>query len=225
MQCGDVTQILAAAKREVEIVDMKMNDIESGRRLGNALNERNMMGYIVATVGIRAQRSSRTRNQTARCARISACKQSNVVPGSHKFLGKPRNPAFCAAIMQGRDALIQRCNLCDTHNGFYLRGICFTLQSNPSFSSECEFPVGVKRTVNVGICSRLRRPQTYMANDMPVACYTISVWHYNSARQSLSVLSRFRGSAIGSTPAFGAGYPGSSPGPGAILGAPVGRDS
>ena len=26
----------------------------------------------------------------------------------------------------------------------------------------------------------------------------------------------FRGSAIGSTPAFGAGYPGSSPGPGAI---------
>src|SRR5580658_3233271 len=27
----------------------------------------------------------------------------------------------------------------------------------------------------------------------------------------------FRGSAIGSTPAFGAGYPGSSPGPGAIL--------
>ena len=29
--------------------------------------------------------------------------------------------------------------------------------------------------------------------------------------------SLFRGSAIGSTPAFGAGYPGSSPGPGAIL--------
>jgi hypothetical protein len=27
----------------------------------------------------------------------------------------------------------------------------------------------------------------------------------------------FRGSAIGSTPAFGAGYPGSSPGPGANL--------
>jgi hypothetical protein len=29
--------------------------------------------------------------------------------------------------------------------------------------------------------------------------------------------SLFRGSAIGSTPAFGAGYPGSSPGPGAIF--------
>jgi hypothetical protein len=31
----------------------------------------------------------------------------------------------------------------------------------------------------------------------------------------LHFCSLFRGSAIGSTPAFGAGYPGSSPGPGA----------
>src|ERR1019366_2907994 len=34
----------------------------------------------------------------------------------------------------------------------------------------------------------------------------------------LHFLALLRGSAIGSTPAFGAGYPGSSPGPGAILG-------
>jgi hypothetical protein len=33
----------------------------------------------------------------------------------------------------------------------------------------------------------------------------------------MASLQQLRGSAIGSTPAFGAGYPGSSPGPGAIL--------
>jgi hypothetical protein len=36
-----------------------------------------------------------------------------------------------------------------------------------------------------------------------------------SARGLLHFCTPFRGSAIGSTPAFGAGYPGSSPGPGA----------
>ena len=37
-------------------------------------------------------------------------------------------------------------------------------------------------------------------------------WH-----DVIQYLQLFRGGAIGSTPAFGAGYPGSSPGPGAIL--------
>src|ERR1019366_2527596 len=37
----------------------------------------------------------------------------------------------------------------------------------------------------------------------------------------LHFLALLRGSAIGSTPAFGAGYPGSSPGPGAILDVPA----
>jgi hypothetical protein len=38
-----------------------------------------------------------------------------------------------------------------------------------------------------------------------------------SAEGLLHFCTPFRGSAIGSTPAFGAGYPGSSPGPGANL--------
>jgi len=40
-------------------------------------------------------------------------------------------------------------------------------------------------------------------------------WNNKWMQGLLQFSSPFRGSAIGSTPAFGAGYPGSSPGPGA----------
>ncbi len=62
---------------------------------------------------------------------------------------------------------------------------------------------------------RLQQP-----NKLTAARQTAEVAHSGAGNRSLKSLLHFlaliRGSAIGSTPAFGAGYPGSSPGPGAI---------
>src|ERR1700758_542449 len=56
--------------------------------------------------------------------------------------------------------------------------------------------------------AKTKRLRGHASNGMP-RCAGCAV--------SVTLLALLRGSAIGSTPAFGAGYPGSSPGPGANM--------
>jgi len=62
MQRGDVRDQLPSAQRKMQVIDMKMNDVELGRALEESFQYNEVVRHLVLTMLIRSQRPSACSN-------------------------------------------------------------------------------------------------------------------------------------------------------------------
>ena len=71
----------------MQVIDMKMNNVELVRALENTLQHNEMVGHLALVTLIQTQRPPARRNQPCIRLRISARKERHFVALSHQFLG------------------------------------------------------------------------------------------------------------------------------------------
>jgi len=99
----------------MEVIHVKMNDVELGRALENILQHDVMMDYLVPATLIQTQRLRARSHQPRSRFRISARKQRYFMALTNQFLGEIRHYAFCSPVIFRRHALIKRRHLCNSH--------------------------------------------------------------------------------------------------------------
>jgi hypothetical protein len=102
-----------AEKREVEEIDVKMENVEVLRVLAYLIDHQHEMRNAVAHGRIEAERASTTRSQLCAGDRIPTCKQRHLVAEPDKFLGQIGSDPLGAAVETRRNALNERSDLCD----------------------------------------------------------------------------------------------------------------
>src|SRR5260370_20442400 len=106
---------LPSAERKMQVIDMKMNDVELTRVLENTLQHDEMVGHLALVTFIQTQRPPARRHQPRIRLRISARKERHFVALSHQFFGEIRHHAFRSSIILRRHAFIKRRHLCNSH--------------------------------------------------------------------------------------------------------------
>jgi len=115
MQRGDVRDQLSPAQRKMQVIDMKMNDVELGRALEESFQHDEVVRHLVLTMLIRSQRASARSHYVRFRHRISARKKRHIVALSHQLLCEIRYDAFCSPVIFRRYAFIKRRHLCNSH--------------------------------------------------------------------------------------------------------------
>ena len=106
-----------AEKREVEQIDVKMKNVELLRALAHLINHQHEVRNDVAHGRIKAQRTSATGSQLGAGDGVPARKERHIVAKPDKFFGQVGNDPLSAAIETRRNALNERSDLCDLHDG------------------------------------------------------------------------------------------------------------
>src|SRR6267154_4261257 len=99
----------------MQVIDMKMNDVELARALENTLEHDKMVGHLALVTFIQTQRPPARRHQPRIRLRISARKERHFVTLSYQFLREIRHHAFCSPVIFRRHAFIKRRHLCNSH--------------------------------------------------------------------------------------------------------------
>jgi hypothetical protein len=118
MQRRDMRNGLPSRHREVEVVDMEVNDIELPRHAAHALEQQDVMGELVDAVIVETQRPRRDGHERRVRDGIAAGKERHVVALPNELVGQIRDDPFGAAVVPGRYAFVQRRDLCDPHDVF-----------------------------------------------------------------------------------------------------------
>ena len=104
----------------MQIVAVKVEDVETRYVLENKLHEAYVMGQCLPAVLVAPECPRAGCDQFGRGFRIAAGEERDLVPESHEFLGQVRNDSFRAAVLLRRHAFIEGSDLCDSHHGFSL---------------------------------------------------------------------------------------------------------
>ena len=105
-----------AEKREMEEIDVKMENVELLRVLAYLIDHQHEVRNAVAHGRIEAERASTTGNQLGAGDRIPARKERHIVAKPDKFFGQIGNDPLSAAIETRRNTLNERSDLCDFHD-------------------------------------------------------------------------------------------------------------
>src|ERR1700693_2514128 len=100
-----------AEKREMEQIDVKMENVEFLRVLANLIDHQHEVRNAVAHGRIKAERASATRNQLGAGDRVPTCKDRHVVAEPDKFLSQIGSDPLGAAVETRRNALDERSDL------------------------------------------------------------------------------------------------------------------
>src|ERR1700686_1401515 len=79
MKCCHVGDLRVATQREVQVINVKMNQVEILFFIEDLVEHHNMMGQLVHTVRIQSQSFLTTRSQTSSRKRVAASEQSHGV--------------------------------------------------------------------------------------------------------------------------------------------------
>src|SRR5260370_20709973 len=122
---------LPSAERKMQVIDMKMNDVELTRVLENTLQHDEMVGHLALVTFIQTQRPPARRHQPRIRLRISARKERHFVALSHQFFGGIRHHAFRSSIILRRHAFIKPRHLCNSHPQTIPSSLQFTDPAQP----------------------------------------------------------------------------------------------
>jgi hypothetical protein len=103
-------------EREVQVVGVKVQDVELIGTAPHAIEHDQMMDERVLAVAVEPQRAAVTRFQNGRCLGITAREQSNVVPEPDQFFREIRYHALGPAVEPWRAAFVKRSDLRDLHD-------------------------------------------------------------------------------------------------------------
>jgi len=116
MKGRQIRDLLATACREVQIVDVKMDDVELVLALEDLFNLVDMAGDRIPAIRIKAQSLIACRNEECVGEGIGAGEQRDVVALTHEFLGQPGDNSFRTSVKTGRNTLVKRRYLCNPHS-------------------------------------------------------------------------------------------------------------
>ena len=116
MQRGDRAACDRPEQREMELVDMEVQDVEVVGALAHAVQHQHVIGDRIADAGVEPQRRGHAGHQIGRRDRIAAREQRHVMAERHQFFGQVGNDPLGAAIKPWGNALHQRRDLRDFHN-------------------------------------------------------------------------------------------------------------
>src|ERR1700680_1315997 len=105
-----------AEKREMDQIDVKMENVEFLRVLPYLIDHQHEVWNAVAHGRIKAERTSTTGNQLGAGDRIPTCKERRPVAEPNKFFGQIGSDPLGAAVETRRNALNERSDLCNFHN-------------------------------------------------------------------------------------------------------------
>ena len=105
---------------KVQVIYVKMNDVEFARPAADLLQHHEMISELISTPMVEAQRARTTSDQLGLSSRIAAGKKGHFMATADQFFGKVRDDALGSTVGLWRHALVERCDLCNAH-GFDLR--------------------------------------------------------------------------------------------------------
>ena len=115
MERGDGRAGEATDDREVDIVEVEVDHVESIGLPGHHLDEPDVVRQRLATVGHFPEGPGGARDQAGRRLRVAAGKKRDFVALPDEFLGQVRDDTLRPAIELRRDALEERGYLRDPH--------------------------------------------------------------------------------------------------------------
>src|ERR1700688_1009942 len=110
-----MSQLPFAAKRKMQIIRMKMDNIKLSAMLPHFFEHQDMVRKEIMASRSCSKGSRTPWNESCIGAGVAAGEERNVVPETHQFFGKPGNNALRAPIPGGRNAFVQWCNLGNFH--------------------------------------------------------------------------------------------------------------
>src|SRR5262249_37049400 len=100
---------------KMQVIDMKMSDVELDRALEDILQHDVMVSQMVPTTLVQTQRPRARSHQPRVGLRISARKEHHFVALSHQFLGEVARTPSRTAVMSRTHAFIKPRHLCKSH--------------------------------------------------------------------------------------------------------------
>jgi hypothetical protein len=114
VQSGHTREPIPTRQREMQIVDVEVDDIELAATMKYLFQQADVMRELIDTGLVEAQRTRDDRDQSRRRHRIAARKERHVVTLRHELFGEIRDDPLGPAVERGRNALVQRRDLSDT---------------------------------------------------------------------------------------------------------------
>jgi hypothetical protein len=121
VQRGQVSEVAAFRRREVEVIDVKVDDVEFVGHITDPVDHHHMRQKLVVD-GMEPERARPGRNQPRFGHGISAREQRDVVALAHQLIGEIGDDSFGSAIQSGRNAFVEGRDLRDSHVDSSLRG-------------------------------------------------------------------------------------------------------
>jgi hypothetical protein len=115
MQCRQARNLLATGKRKMQIIRMKVDEVELFRLAKDLLHHQYMMREGIDRIGVQPQRFLAGFHEVSVGYRIAARKQSDLVAQCHETFRKPGNNSFGPSIVSRRNTLIKWRNLGNPH--------------------------------------------------------------------------------------------------------------
>src|SRR3954454_1362005 len=110
-------------ERQVQPIDMHVDDIEVGRVPGNRFQQRSLGNHRVRPWAAEAKSPRPDSMELGGGLRISAGEQRHLMPQAYQFIDQPRHHTLGAAVKLGRNTFGQRRYLGNSHRLFHHRGI------------------------------------------------------------------------------------------------------
>src|SRR5882724_5242684 len=111
MQCRQRLAPMGSKQWKVEVVGVKVDDVESLDAARQSMEPNEMIGQRILAFAIEAQGALTGRPQNRLGARVAAGEQCDIVPPSNQFFRQIGHHSLGAAIELRRAALIERRNL------------------------------------------------------------------------------------------------------------------
>ena len=112
-----------AEQREMQVVDMEVQDVEFGRPPAHPIEHDHVIGQRIPNRGLESERLLRARRQFRRSQRVAAREQGDLVSLADQLLGKIGGDPLRAAVQAGWHAFDQRRDLRNSHSGC-LHAVC-----------------------------------------------------------------------------------------------------
>src|SRR5580692_632995 len=101
--------------QEVQIVDVKMNDVEASAFREQLLEHHSVVGERTSKLGFESKRASAARPELRTRLRITGRKQNDLMPERDELFRQIVNDTLCSAVRLARDAFVQGSHLGNLH--------------------------------------------------------------------------------------------------------------
>jgi hypothetical protein len=116
MPSGELREFFSAACAEVQVINMKVNDVELVSLLEHLLDQVDMVSQRVDAILVEAQSLRADGNQTCIGKGVAAGEKRNIVPLTYQFFGKPGDDALRSSIQSGWYAFVKWRHLGNSHS-------------------------------------------------------------------------------------------------------------
>ena len=115
MQGRHVRHALTPAQREMQVIDVKMDDIEFRGALKDMLEHQYLIRHLVCAVLVQPQGAPARSDQSGRRLGVPTGKERYFVTLPHQFLREMRHDPFRPAVLFWRDTFKKRRHLSNSH--------------------------------------------------------------------------------------------------------------